>query len=83
LLKVISTLLIQPVLGNIGLIQRKIIVSDSHHPFCTPTKHILIMRRRETKTFPKSTYAFGDAGIPGKSQNEIAPAETKTSSCLH
>jgi hypothetical protein len=59
-------------------LKENISVSDSHHPFGTPTKHILATRNRETKTFPKSTYASGDAGIPGESQKEITPAGTKS-----
>jgi hypothetical protein len=47
------------------------IVSDSHRPFCIPTKHILVTRNRETKTFPKSTYATGDAGILAESQKKL------------
>jgi hypothetical protein len=55
----------------------KINVSDLHHPFCTPTKHTLSTRNQQTKTFPKSTYATGDDGIPGESQKEIKTGQTK------
>jgi len=51
--------------------QPNFIVSDSHRPFCIPTKHILVTRNRETKTFPKSTYATGDAGILAESQKKL------------
>jgi hypothetical protein len=59
-------------------LRENIIVSDSHRPFCTPTKHILATRNQETKTFPKSTYASGDAGIPGESQKESTPVRIKS-----
>ena len=48
-----------------------IIVSDQHHPFCTPTKHNLVTQNPKAETFPKSTYASGDDGIPTESQKEI------------
>jgi hypothetical protein len=51
--------------------KENIIVNDWHRPFCIPTKHNLATRNRETKTFPKSTYAFGDAGIPDESQRKL------------
>src|SRR5271156_5234312 len=53
-------------------------VSDRHHPFCTPTKHTLSTRNRQTKTFPKSTYATGDDGIPGESQRKLRLGEQKS-----
>jgi hypothetical protein len=53
-------------------------VSDLHHPFCTPTKHTLSTRNRQTKTFPKSTYATGDDGIPGESQKKLRLREEKS-----
>lgn len=50
------------------------IASDSHRPLRIPTRHILAVRNREVKTFPKSTYATRDAGIPVESQKESAAA---------
>jgi len=58
-----------PSSGEINInLRANIIVSDQHHPFCTPTKHNLVKQNPKTETFPKSTYASGDDGIPSESQ---------------
>ena len=46
----------------------KIIANGLRHPLRRPTIQFPEARRRETETFQKSTYASGDAGIPGESQ---------------
>ena len=55
--------------------RENIIVSDPHRPFCTPTIHILATRNQETKTFPKSTYASGDDGIPRRVKTKLHLSE--------
>ncbi len=62
---------------DIAKLRENFIVSDSRRPFCKPTKHILVTRIQETKTFPKSTYASGDAGIADESQKETTSVEIK------
>ncbi len=46
----------------------QIIANGLRHPLRRPTIQFPEARRRETETFQKSTYASGDAGIPGESQ---------------
>jgi hypothetical protein len=60
--------------ARLSSLRSRLIASDSHRPLRTPTRHILATQNREVKTFPKSTYATRDAGIPVESQKEIAAA---------
>src|ERR1700730_14004650 len=55
----------------------KTIVNGSHHPLRRPTIHIPRARHRETKKFPKATYAPGDDGIQGESQSEAIARKKK------
>jgi hypothetical protein len=46
----------------------QIIVNGLRHPLRRPTIQFPEARYRRRETFRKSTYASGDAGIPGESQ---------------